>query len=63
MGSVCRSVLGYRVGGSHHRAVAPDAVVEQARAMRGRGRSYGQIAAKLGINKNTVRDWVTYRTR
>jgi len=60
---VCRLAPGYRVGGSHPRAVAPDAVVEQARAMRDRGRSYGQIAAKLGINRYTVRDWVTCRTR
>jgi len=60
---VCRSVRGGCAGGSHHRAVASDAAVESAREMRDRGRSYGQIAAKLGINKNTIRDWVTYRTR
>lgn len=60
---VRRSSQGYRVGDSHPRAVAPDAVVEQARQMRDGGSSYGQIAMKLKVNKNTVRDWVTHRTR
>ena len=63
MALVRRSPQGYRVGDSHPKAAASNAVVKQAREMHERGRSYGQIGAKLGVNKFTVRDWVTYRTR
>ncbi|MGH8443825.1 MAG: hypothetical protein ACREVL_01105 [Solimonas sp.] len=57
-----------RSGASHPKAVHGADVVEQARQMRDRGRSYGQITARLvanGVNVSywTVRDWCDYRTR
>lgn len=49
---------GTPVGEGHHNARHPDAVVDQARAMRAAGATHRAIAAALGVPHPTVTAWL-----
>ena len=40
-----------------------DEVVERARLLHDAGLGYKRISLKLGVSRNTLKDWLTYRTR
>lgn len=48
------SECGVRVGQDHPKAVLTDAEVEQMLALRAEGWSYGRLAEKFEVSKNTV---------
>lgn len=55
-----------KAGKTHHRAKYSDEDVEEARTLRDERPdmwSYRALAAHFGCPWETVRDWVTYRTR
>ena len=58
-----RNHEGRRIGESHHKARHPDAIVREARRLKGSGLGYKRIARTLGVPVPTVVDWCTYATR
>jgi transposase len=57
------SKMGAPYGLSHGKAKADFNTVELARDRHEEGKNIDAIAAELGVKKDTVRDWVYYRTR
>jgi hypothetical protein len=55
--------MGAPYGTDHGKATVGFSVVEQARDMHEEGKNIDAIAAEIGVKKDTVRDWVYYRTR
>lgn len=47
----------------HHKAKHDFSIVQSARSMRDRGKTYGQISQRLGVKYFTVRDLCDYRAR
>lgn len=51
-------------GLAHGRATVPFSEIERVRDMfEYQGKTYDQIAAETGYNRNTVADWCQYKTR
>jgi hypothetical protein len=55
--------MGAPYGLSHGKAKIGFPTVELARDRHEEGKNIDAIAAELGVKKDTVRDWVYYRTR
>lgn len=51
------NLQGLPVGESHHFARYPDALIEQAKAMRAQGQTLRAIAAELGVSHSAVHQW------
>jgi orotate phosphoribosyltransferase-like protein len=47
----------------HHRARYDDHTVERARTLHDAGMRRAEIARRLAVPYDTVRDWLEYRTR
>jgi len=62
-GRIRRGPTGHRIGASHPKAKAPDSVVDDARALHEKGRTFAEISRALGVNQRTVADWCKYITR
>ena len=54
---------GRKYGDSHHRVRYSDETVEQARQMHDNGIGPAEISRRTGIRRDTVNDWIYYRTR
>ena len=63
MNNIRRNHTGHRVGESHPRAKASDAIVRSARKMHETGMGYINIRRAIGVNWRTVADWCRYDTR
>ncbi len=58
-----RALTGHRMGEWHQKAKHSDVMVRAARKLRAEGKSYGAVAAALGVSYWTARDWCVGATR